>query len=119
MWWQAVSSRGKVGRVDRKVIERLCGILALALLGVIAFGISIEIIFGYFFDCRLAVAAFVGAIGCALIRERLREVSPERRIRQHLCSACGYDLTGNTSGVCPECGRAVESSGTDRVESQS
>jgi len=22
-----------------------------------------------------------------------------------LCSACGYDLTGNTSGRCPECGR--------------
>lgn len=24
------------------------------------------------------------------------------------CSDCGYDLTGNTSGVCPECGQAVE-----------
>jgi rubrerythrin len=23
------------------------------------------------------------------------------------CRGCGYDLTGNTSGVCPECGRAV------------
>jgi hypothetical protein len=21
-----------------------------------------------------------------------------------ICSACGYNLTGNTSGVCPECG---------------
>ena len=21
-----------------------------------------------------------------------------------LCVACGYDLTGNVSGVCPECG---------------
>lgn len=21
------------------------------------------------------------------------------------CRQCGYDLTGNTSGVCPECGR--------------
>ena len=27
----------------------------------------------------------------------------ERRHRR-LCSACGYNLTGNTSGVCPECG---------------
>lgn len=28
--------------------------------------------------------------------------------REHLaghCRDCGYDLTGNTSGVCPECGR--------------
>ena len=24
--------------------------------------------------------------------------------REDLCSACGYDLTGNLSGKCPECG---------------
>lgn len=23
------------------------------------------------------------------------------------CSECGYDLTGNASGVCPECGTAI------------
>jgi len=23
------------------------------------------------------------------------------------CARCGYDLTGNLSGICPECGRAV------------
>ncbi len=23
------------------------------------------------------------------------------------CTTCGYDLTGNVSGVCPECGEAV------------
>jgi len=27
-----------------------------------------------------------------------------RRIPPHCCQRCGYDLTGNTSGVCPECG---------------
>jgi hypothetical protein len=31
-----------------------------------------------------------------------------RRLRQRpkvgCCTACGYNLTGNTSGVCPECG---------------
>jgi hypothetical protein len=28
-----------------------------------------------------------------------------RRLRSSgLCQACGYNLTGNTSGVCPECG---------------
>ena len=26
------------------------------------------------------------------------------RHRRNLCPACGYDLTGNVSGVCPECG---------------
>jgi hypothetical protein len=38
--------------------------------------------------------------------------SPARRRRQRrqngLCLACGYDLTGNVSGVCPECGTEVE-----------
>ena len=28
----------------------------------------------------------------------------ERRRRAGLCPACGYNLTGNISGVCPECG---------------
>lgn len=26
-----------------------------------------------------------------------------------LCAGCGYDLTGNASGVCPECGAVAES----------
>lgn len=30
----------------------------------------------------------------------------DRRFRPpHCCPACGYDLTGNVSGRCPECGR--------------
>ncbi len=27
-----------------------------------------------------------------------------RRRRQGLCAQCGYNLTGNVTGVCPECG---------------
>jgi hypothetical protein len=30
-----------------------------------------------------------------------------RRIPKHFCT-CGYDLTGNVSGVCPECGARVD-----------
>jgi hypothetical protein len=29
------------------------------------------------------------------------------------CTACGYDLTGNVSGVCPECGRSVAGKSSD------
>lgn len=32
----------------------------------------------------------------------------ERAVNFELCKGCGYNLTGNTSGVCPECGRPVE-----------
>ena len=24
------------------------------------------------------------------------------------CALCGYNLTGNVSGVCPECGTSIE-----------
>jgi hypothetical protein len=30
-----------------------------------------------------------------------------RKARRGLCARCGYDLTGNVSGVCPECGTAA------------
>jgi len=30
-----------------------------------------------------------------------------RRRRRGLCPICSYDLTGNTSGVCPECGKPI------------
>ena len=30
-------------------------------------------------------------------------VRRRRRARKGLCLKCGYDLTGNVSGVCPEC----------------
>ena len=31
-----------------------------------------------------------------------------RRVPPDHCQKCGYDLTGNVSGVCPECGTPVE-----------
>lgn len=27
-----------------------------------------------------------------------------------ICGRCGYNLTGNVSGVCPECGKALQPS---------
>lgn len=29
------------------------------------------------------------------------------RLGRRICERCGYDLTGNVSGVCPECGNPV------------
>ena len=39
-----------------------------------------------------------------------RHSSAAMRIRTGHCVHCGYNLTGNVSGVCPECGTAVASS---------
>ena len=41
----------------------------------------------------------------AFIRGPLRRW---RRRRKGLCLKCGYSLTGNVSGVCPECGAEVK-----------
>lgn len=35
---------------------------------------------------------------------------PPRRTRPGFCIKCQYDLTGNTSGICPECGTPLKSS---------
>jgi hypothetical protein len=39
-----------------------------------------------------------------LSRDILRTCRTARRRRRGLCLHCGYDLTGNVSGRCPECG---------------
>ena len=31
----------------------------------------------------------------------------DRRIPPGHCKKCGYNLTGNVSGICPECGRVI------------
>jgi hypothetical protein len=37
------------------------------------------------------------------VRRRVRKELSERGLP--VCAACGYDLTGNVSGTCPECGQ--------------
>lgn len=51
-----------------------------------------------------AMPLLVGFIAALRTWHRRRQ-----RRRRNQCIPCGYDLTGNTSGVCPECGgRASE-----------
>ncbi len=50
------------------------------------------------------VAGITGAFPMIWLAFALRR---RRRRRQNCCMACGYDLTGNVSGICPECGRTV------------
>lgn len=48
------------------------------------------------------VTALVG-LGLPLVTRRRKR----RRRKRGLCVKCGYDLRGNESGVCPECGEKV------------
>ncbi len=57
----------------------------------------------------LAFAAYpLAALRHAMRRQR-RTVAPT------VCTTCGYDLTRNTSGICPECGTPAVSEVGDRV----
>jgi hypothetical protein len=56
--------------------------------------------FAWFFYLPLWVPFLLAAFPTAVLLWLDR-----RRIPPHCCQSCGYDLTGNVSGVCPECGR--------------
>lgn len=48
-----------------------------------------------------SVGALLGDVGARLLK---------RRPRVGCCSECDYDLTGNVSGICPECGTPLRAS---------
>jgi hypothetical protein len=50
---------------------------------------------------------FIAIVPLYAVWRRWKRWRAARMRERHLCAACGYDLQGNTSGVCPECGRAV------------
>jgi len=54
----------------------------------------------------LAGTVLLWAFGPGIIMLYYRERFRRHQLTPH-CHECGYDLTGNESGVCPECGRAI------------
>jgi Flp pilus assembly protein TadB len=63
----------------------------------------------------IPIASFVLIIALVNLAVWLVRRTYRRRLREHLCQVglptcipCGYDLTGNTSGRCPECGQPAE-----------
>ena len=51
----------------------------------------------------------VGFAGMAIALGVVGRLDRVRRLKSaHVCYHCGYDLTGNVSGVCPECGAATD-----------
>lgn len=63
----------------------------------------------YIASIRLPPLALSGLLATyptiAFVRGPVRR---RRRRRRGLCIRCGYNLTGNVSGVCPECGTEIE-----------
>ena len=58
----------------------------------------------------LAAVAIVDATLIVWGIRILQRSKREERRKSGFCEQCGYNLTGNTSGTCPECGMAVKTS---------
>ncbi len=65
-------------------------------------------------DESVSVAVFCAAVVLPLCRISIRLAIAQRRRAaerkdrlQGLCPSCHYNLTGNVSGICPECGAAI------------
>ncbi len=61
--------------------------------------------------CQLGFAGWLpGLAGGYIVAKRVERGQRSlwnNRAEQGLCTMCGYDLTGNESGRCPECGERV------------
>lgn len=54
----------------------------------------------YWFICLVLTSPFT--------LQMLRAVRTRRRRKKGLCLECGYNWTGNVSGICPECGERID-----------
>jgi hypothetical protein len=72
-----------------------------------AFSTSISPPLGW--ERRLTVSMLIPAIAFLLLPAVWAKafVQQRRRRRAGLCATCSYDLTANTSGICPECGTPI------------
>lgn len=74
----------------------------------------VDILAGLFTPVRTPIAAYaVHAVINSVVGMYLLSGAPGitslafPRRKSGLCESCGYDLTGNTSGTCPECGAKI------------
>ncbi len=67
---------------------------------------------------RILVDVPLGALLWLLLVPTLALALRARHLDPKRCKRCEYDLTGNVSGVCPECGTAVERSESPPIESR-
>ncbi len=59
------------------------------------------------------LSVLIRLAGLGLVRWLFRRIVVQTG---SLCRTCDYDLTGNVSGVCPECGTAIEDENTSRAD---
>jgi purine-cytosine permease-like protein len=86
----------------RQALHVLTGVAVLAALYGIAAVAAPMLPFGTLLAACIPVASGIALADWYGDRERV----VRRRRRGGFCRHCGYNLRGNVSGVCPECGAA-------------
>jgi hypothetical protein len=61
------------------------------------------------FTCVIAALVVLGWLHRNRTRRGLRRILAGRGVP--ICVSCGYGLTGNVSGICPECGKPIKREG--------
>lgn len=93
--------------ITRCVVEGLAAGFAVLMIVSLALGIGTRLGNRYLSTSQvlgLVVAALLIGVLAGVRRHRILARTP--RPHGH-CPKCGYDLTGNTSGVCTECGGTI------------
>ena len=101
-----------VNTLWRKDVVRTAGALTMVLVPV-SVGAVVAVAKGGLLGIAVAPLAFPIALyaSCAVLKDHLPNVLSDGS--HPLCEKCGYDLTGNESGRCPECGTPVKAHGNE------
>lgn len=95
-----------VSWLARKRLALAGPILLLLALPTICLCANLAVVMFDYWAIPVAICLIVGAF---LVYSRLlSRLLPDIVFDYPLCSFCGYDLTGNRSGTCPECGGQTE-----------
>lgn len=113
--WRALLKRWSAWALILAAIVVCCGVLFLLMNLAKHHPAWLGWMFTYPLPVALGLGALIGfgmsAMMGRALRAELRDLLNDRGVR--VCRVCGYSLTGNTSGRCPECGR-TRPGGTDQ-----
>jgi len=110
--WKMAWSRWNCEKCGATVRQRLPWAMILDLVeAVTIFFVTLEaprLLSDKHFDLSFILMNAV-MIGWILVSYWVRPyIAPLELLARFACHQCGYDLTGNISGVCPECGSKIQ-----------